>query len=128
MKGEKYIKRELFCIPEYCPTTLKNISQFNTHHKGRNIIHYQHDISTRTIDLTTTKTFWNRVLSNPGAEYLCVDLESLYLYSSSSSEPASVTPYHVHYWVMEAHPKTAAIRSLDYVPLMFIVYYVCNLH
>ena len=35
-----------------------------------------------------------------------------------------MTPYHVHYWVLEVHPRTAAIRSLDSVPLNFIVCYV----
>ena len=38
----------------------------------------------------------------------------LYYYSSG---PVSVTLYHAHCWVVEFHPRTAAIRSLDYVPL-----------
>ena len=41
-----------------------------------------------------------------------------YLYSSSG--PASMTPQFVQYWVVEFQPRTAAIRSLDSVPLKFI--------
>ena len=37
--------------------------------------------------------------------------------SSSSSGPASATLYHTNCWVVEFHPRTAAIRSLDSVPL-----------
>ena len=37
--------------------------------------------------------------------------------SSSSSGTASVTLQHTHYWVVEFHPRTAAITSLDSVPL-----------
>ena len=47
-----------------------------------------------------------------------------YFFLLASSWPASVTPYHVHYWVVEVHPRTAAIRSLDCIPLKFIVCYV----
>ena len=44
--------------------------------------------------------------------------------SSSFFGSASVTPYCVHYWVVEVHPRTAAIRSLESVPLKFIVCHV----
>ena len=40
-----------------------------------------------------------------------------YLSSYSYSGTASVTLYHAHYWVVEFHPRTAATRSLEYVPL-----------
>ena len=42
----------------------------------------------------------------------------------SSFGLVSVTPYRVHYRVVEFQPRTAAIRSLDAVPLKFIVNYV----
>ena len=43
------------------------------------------------------------------------------LESSSSFGPVTVAPQHVHYWVVEFEPRTAAIRTLDSVPLNVIV-------
>ena len=42
---------------------------------------------------------------------------SVYYSSSSYSGTASVTLYHANYWVVKFHPRTAAIRSIDSVPL-----------
>ena len=56
--------------------------------------------------------------------FVCIHIPH---WSSSSYVPASVTPKRVKYWVVEVHPRTAAITSLDSVPLKFIECYIYTL-
>jgi hypothetical protein len=46
---------------------------------GGNLIRYDRYVSTRYVDLTTSKCLWNRVISTPGAKYMCLDVKNVYL-------------------------------------------------
>ena len=42
---------------------------------GGNLISYPEELTTRTVDLTTTKMVWNSVISTPQEKYMCVDIK-----------------------------------------------------
>jgi hypothetical protein len=44
---------------------------------GGNLINYPGELTTRTVDLTTSKLMWNSVLSTKGANYMCLDIKNL---------------------------------------------------
>lgn len=46
---------------------------------GGNIIKYNGDISTCTVDLCTSKLLWNSVLSTPNVKFMCLDIKNFYL-------------------------------------------------
>ena len=46
---------------------------------GGNLINYPGELTTQTVDLTTSKLMWNSVLSTEGAKYMCLDINNLYL-------------------------------------------------
>jgi len=46
---------------------------------GGNLINYPGELSTRTVDLTTSKLMWNSVLSTEGARYISLDIKNFYL-------------------------------------------------
>jgi hypothetical protein len=46
---------------------------------GDNLIRYDGDVSIRSADLTTSKRLWNSVISTPGANYMCLDVNNFYL-------------------------------------------------
>jgi hypothetical protein len=46
---------------------------------GGNLIQYSGDVSTRSADLTTSKSLWNRTISTEGAKYMCLDVKKYYL-------------------------------------------------
>ena len=46
---------------------------------GGNKISYEGPVYTSTVDLTTAKIHWNRVLSLPDGKYLIVDVKDFYL-------------------------------------------------
>jgi hypothetical protein len=48
---------------------------------GGNLIHYPHDKSQPTADLSTVKLHINSTISTPGAKYLCLDIKNMYLMS-----------------------------------------------
>jgi hypothetical protein len=43
---------------------------------GGNLIQYPGDASTRSADLTTSKSLWKSTISTEGAKYLCLDVKS----------------------------------------------------
>ncbi len=46
---------------------------------GGNLITYDLSPSVRTADLDTAKLHWNKVISTPGAQYMCLDIKNFYL-------------------------------------------------
>ena len=46
---------------------------------GGNLIKCPGELTTRTADITTTKTIWNNVASTEGARYGCLDAGDFYL-------------------------------------------------
>jgi hypothetical protein len=46
---------------------------------GGNLIQYPGDVSTRSVDLTTSKYMWNSIISTVGAKYMCLDINNFYL-------------------------------------------------
>jgi hypothetical protein len=46
---------------------------------GGNLIEYPGELTTRTVDPTTTKILWTSTLSTPGARYITVDVGNFYL-------------------------------------------------
>jgi hypothetical protein len=46
---------------------------------GGNLIQYPGDLSTHSVDLTTSKCLWNSTISTEGANYMCLDINNFYL-------------------------------------------------
>jgi hypothetical protein len=46
---------------------------------GGNLIQYPGDVSTRSVDLATSKCLWNSTISTDGAIYMCLDVKNFYL-------------------------------------------------
>ena len=46
---------------------------------GGNLIEYNGEPYTPTVDLTTVKLLFNSVISTPGATFFCLDLSNFYL-------------------------------------------------
>ncbi len=44
-----------------------------------NLLMYRGNISTRTVDLSTSKLLWNSVLSTDGSKYMCLDIKNFNL-------------------------------------------------
>jgi hypothetical protein len=44
-----------------------------------NLIQYPGDVSTRLLELTTSKCLWNSTISTEGANYMGLDVKSFYL-------------------------------------------------
>ncbi len=44
---------------------------------GGNLINYPGKLTTRTVDITTTKLNWNSVLSTPNAKFMCLDIKKI---------------------------------------------------
>jgi hypothetical protein len=49
---------------------------------GGNLIQYHGDVSTRSVDLTTSKCLWNSTISTEGSKYMCLDVNIFYLCTS----------------------------------------------
>jgi hypothetical protein len=64
---------------------------------GDNLLTYLENVSTRTVDLSTSKLLWNSVLSTEGVKYMCLDIKNFYLtaaldYFEYMQMPLSVFP------------------------------------
>ena len=46
---------------------------------GGNLVNYPGELTTRTADITTSKSHWNSILSTQQAKYMCLDLKNFYL-------------------------------------------------
>ena len=46
---------------------------------GVNLIKYPGELTTRTVDLKTSKILWNSVLSTQDAKHMCIDIKNFYL-------------------------------------------------
>ena len=46
---------------------------------GGNLLTYKGNMSTRTVDQSTSKLLWNSVLSMGGAKYVCLGIKNFYL-------------------------------------------------
>ncbi len=46
---------------------------------GGNLIDYPYELTTRTVELTTSKILWNSVISTPNAKYITADAKNFYL-------------------------------------------------
>ena len=46
---------------------------------GRNLINYPDELTTRTVDITTSKCMCNSTISTHGARYICSDAKNFYL-------------------------------------------------
>jgi hypothetical protein len=46
---------------------------------GGNLIQYPGGVSTRSVDLTTSKCLWNSTISTEGASYICLDVKNFYI-------------------------------------------------
>ncbi len=46
---------------------------------GGNLLTYRGNVSTRTVDLSTSKLLWNSVLSTESTKYMCLDIKNFYL-------------------------------------------------
>jgi hypothetical protein len=46
---------------------------------GGKLIQYPGDVSTRSVDLTTSKCLWNSTISTEGAKYMCLEVNNFYL-------------------------------------------------
>ena len=46
---------------------------------GGNLIDYPFELTTRTVELTTSKILWNSVISTPNAKYITADAKNFYL-------------------------------------------------
>jgi hypothetical protein len=46
---------------------------------GSNLINYPGELTTRMVDIITSKLHWNSVLSNPNVKYMCLDIKTFYL-------------------------------------------------
>jgi len=51
---------------------------------GGNLVDYPGNVSTPTADITTIKTHWNSVISEPKARYMCMDVKDFYLNNDMS--------------------------------------------
>ena len=46
---------------------------------GRNLVNYPYELTTRTVDLATTKLLWNCMVSTRRAKYTSAGIKSFYL-------------------------------------------------
>ena len=46
---------------------------------GGNLVKYPAELTTRTVDLTTSKKMWNSVLITKDAKYMCINIKKIYL-------------------------------------------------
>ena len=46
---------------------------------GGNLIEYPYELTTRTVDLITSKILWNSIISTPGARFAAADIKHFYL-------------------------------------------------
>ena len=46
---------------------------------GGNLIKYPGEITTQTVDLTTSKILWNSVLGTQDAKYMCIDIKYFFI-------------------------------------------------
>ena len=46
---------------------------------GGNLLHYTGELTTRTVDLNTSKIEWNSILSTEGARFMGIDIKNFYL-------------------------------------------------
>ena len=46
---------------------------------GENLINYPFELTTRTADITTSKTMWNSTINTRGTRYMCADAGNFYL-------------------------------------------------
>ena len=60
-------------VVDYCPQK-KDPNRVRITVRG-NLIKYPYELTTRTVDLPTSKLLWNSVISIPGARYMCVDIK-----------------------------------------------------
>jgi hypothetical protein len=64
-------------VVDFCPQ--KSNPHFICLTAGGNLINYPGELSMHTADLTTSKLNWNSVLSTEGANYMCLDINFVYL-------------------------------------------------
>jgi hypothetical protein len=62
---------------DFCPQKL-NLHQIRIT-GGGNLINYPSELTTRTVDLTTSKLMWSSALSIKGTKYMCLDIKIFYL-------------------------------------------------
>ena len=64
-------------VVDHCPQKADpNRNQITA---GGNLINYPGKLTTRTVDITTSKLHWNSILSTPDAKYMCLDIKNFYL-------------------------------------------------
>ena len=78
-------------IPMDCTITYASIVVDHRSHKDdlnrvgittrRNLLEYLGELTTQTVNLTTTKVMGNSVISTPNARYVCADVKNVYLCS-----------------------------------------------
>ena len=68
-----YARMVVYYLPQKPDPNLVHITA------GGNLIKYPGELTTRTVDLTTSKIFWNSVLSTQDAKYMCIDIKNFYL-------------------------------------------------
>ena len=80
-----------------------------------NIIKYPGKLTTRTVDLTTSKVLWNSVLSTVGARFMGIDNTSFYLETpldcfEYTKIPLLVFPQHViNQYILAEHTKNGFV-------------------
>ena len=67
---------------------------------GGNLIIYPGELTTRAVDLTTSKILWNSTISTKGAKYICIDIKCFYLNTPLDRFeymrfPISMFPQHI---------------------------------
>ena len=86
-----------------------------------NLIQYSGELTTHTLNLSTTKILWNSVVSTAGAKFAVLDISSMYLHIPLASEdyeymqiPLNIFPEHtIEQYNLRDHEK-GGLYTLKY--------------
>jgi hypothetical protein len=82
---------------------------------GGNLLQYPSELTTRTVDLTTSKIIWNSVLSTEGARFMGIDIKNFYLGTPLDryeymKMPLSILPEHkIHQYNMQKYARNGFV-------------------